>query len=42
MSKGQGVLNILPLAGVKAGVDAGIESLPSDDAGRDLPPARAV
>ena len=31
MSRGQGVLNILPLAGVKAGVDAGIESLPSDD-----------
>ncbi len=30
MSKGQGVLNILALAGVKAGVDAGIESLPSD------------
>jgi DNA-binding transcriptional MerR regulator len=30
MSKGQGVLNILPLAGVKAGVDAGIEALPSD------------
>ena len=30
MSRGQGVLNILPLAGVKAGVDAGIESLPSD------------
>ncbi len=31
MSKGQGVLNILALAGVKAGVDAGIESLPSDE-----------
>jgi len=28
---GQGVLNILPLAGVKADVDAGIESLPSPD-----------
>jgi DNA-binding transcriptional MerR regulator len=36
MSKGQGVLNILPLAGVKAGVDAGIESLPSDNSERDL------
>jgi DNA-binding transcriptional MerR regulator len=36
MSKGQGVLNILPLAGVKAGVDAGIESLPSDDSEHDL------
>jgi DNA-binding transcriptional MerR regulator len=36
MSKGQGVLNILPLAGVKAGVDAGIKSLPSDTADRDL------
>ena len=34
MSKGQGVLNILALAGVKAGVDAGIESLPSDGDGR--------
>ena len=29
MSRGQGVLNILPLAGVKAGVDAGIESCPA-------------
>ena len=28
MSRGQGVLNILPLAGVKAGVDQGIASLP--------------
>ena len=36
MSKGQGVLNILPLAGVKAGVDAGIESLPSDNSEHDL------
>jgi DNA-binding transcriptional MerR regulator len=36
MSKGQGVLNILPLAGVKAGVDAGIESLPSDTSDHDL------
>jgi DNA-binding transcriptional MerR regulator len=36
MSRGQGVLNILPLAGVKAGVDAGIESLPSDPTERDL------
>jgi DNA-binding transcriptional MerR regulator len=36
MSRGQGVLNILPLAGVKAGVDAGIESLPSDGSDRDL------
>jgi DNA-binding transcriptional MerR regulator len=36
MSKGQGVLNILPLAGVKAGVDAGIESLPSDNSEQDL------
>jgi DNA-binding transcriptional MerR regulator len=36
MSRGQGVLNILPLAGVKAGVDAGIESLPSDGTDRDL------
>jgi DNA-binding transcriptional MerR regulator len=30
MSRGQGVLNILPLAGVKAGVDAGIRSLPAE------------
>ena len=30
MSRGQGVLNILPLAGVKAGVDAGIRSLPPE------------
>jgi DNA-binding transcriptional MerR regulator len=36
MSRGQGVLNILPLAGVKAGVDAGIESLPSDSSERNL------
>ena len=36
MRKGQGVLNILPLAGVKAGVDAGIESLPSDGDERAL------
>ena len=36
MSRGQGVLNILPLAGVKAGVDAGIESLPSDPSEGDL------
>ena len=36
MSKGQGVLNILPLAGVKAGVDAGIESLPSDNSEPNL------
>ncbi len=36
MSRGQGVLNILPLAGVKAGVDAGIESLPSDGSDRGL------
>jgi DNA-binding transcriptional MerR regulator len=36
MSKGQGVLNILPLAGVKAGVDAGIESLPSDNSEHDF------
>ena len=36
MSRGQGVLNILPLAGVKAGVDAGIESLPSDGSERNL------
>ncbi|HET9546873.1 MAG TPA: MerR family transcriptional regulator [Desertimonas sp.] len=36
MRKGQGVLNILPLAGVKAGVDAGIESLPSDGDERTL------
>jgi DNA-binding transcriptional MerR regulator len=32
MSRGQGVLNILPLAGVKAGVDAGIRSLPAETA----------
>jgi DNA-binding transcriptional MerR regulator len=32
MSRGQGVLNILPLAGVKAGVDAGIQSLPAETA----------
>jgi DNA-binding transcriptional MerR regulator len=36
MSRGQGVLNILPLAGVKAGVDAGIESLPSQGAASGL------
>jgi DNA-binding transcriptional MerR regulator len=36
MSQGQGVLNILPLAGVKAGVDAGIESLPGDSSEHDL------
>ena len=36
MSKGQGVLNILPLAGVKAGVDAGIESLPGDNSEHDF------
>jgi DNA-binding transcriptional MerR regulator len=36
MSRGQGVLNILPLAGVKAGVDAGIESLPGEAVERDL------
>jgi DNA-binding transcriptional MerR regulator len=36
MRKGQGVLNILPLAGVKAGVDAGIESLPSDNSEPNL------
>jgi DNA-binding transcriptional MerR regulator len=36
MSRGQGVLNILPLAGVKAGVDAGIESLPGQAVERDL------
>jgi DNA-binding transcriptional MerR regulator len=36
MSKGQGVLNILPLAGVKAGVDAGIEALPSDNSEYDV------
>jgi DNA-binding transcriptional MerR regulator len=29
--RGQGVLNILPLAGVKADVDAGIESLPEGE-----------
>jgi DNA-binding transcriptional MerR regulator len=34
MSRGQGVLNILPLAGVKAGVDKGIASLPG---GADAP-----
>lgn len=37
---GQGVLNILPLAGVKADVDAGIGSLPVDDAAED--PASAA
>ena len=42
MSKGQGVLNVLALAGVKAGVDAGIESLPSENSGRDLPQHAAV
>ena len=36
MSRGQGVLNILPLAGVKAGVDAGIRSLPAETADDDL------
>jgi DNA-binding transcriptional MerR regulator len=36
MSRGQGVLNILPLAGVKAGVDAGIESLPAEGATASL------
>ena len=36
MSRGQGVLNILPLAGVKAGVDAGIRSLPPETAGDNL------
>ena len=35
MKRGQGVLNILPLAGVKAGVDAGIASLPGAAAGAD-------
>jgi DNA-binding transcriptional MerR regulator len=33
---GQGVLNILPLAGVKAGVDAGIQSLPAETADDSL------
>ena len=51
MSKGgQGVLNILPLAGVKADVDAGIQSLPPAeapvepvlDAPRDLRDAAAL
>ncbi len=37
MSRGQGVLNILPLAGVKAGVDRGIASLPGGV--RDTPVA---
>jgi DNA-binding transcriptional MerR regulator len=36
MSRGQGVLNILPLAGVKAGVDAGIRSLPAESAEDNL------
>ena len=43
MSRGQGVLNILPLAGVKAGVDQGIASLPGGARGQavaaDAPPA---
>jgi DNA-binding transcriptional MerR regulator len=43
MSRGQGVLNILPLAGVKAGVDRGIASLPGgarhQPAAADEPPA---
>jgi hypothetical protein len=30
------VLNILPLAGVKAGVDAGIQSLPAETADDSL------
>jgi DNA-binding transcriptional MerR regulator len=43
MSRGQGVLNILPLAGVKAGVDRGIASLPGGardhPVAADAPPA---
>ena len=34
---GQGVLNILPLAGVKADVDAGIGSLPADEPAATAP-----
>lgn len=40
--RGQGVLNILPLAGVKADVDAGIGSLPADDSAAGASPVNAA
>jgi len=42
MSKGQGVLNILPLAGVKATVDAGIKSLPGNHSAAIAAPGTAA